>query len=114
LWVLMTWAVVGRIGLGFVLPSLSLGALRGLSADEISQGSSGISFARQLGGAVGISVVGIVLEWRLRVHAAAGGSPLAGFAETFWLVAGLSLLATVAALRMRPPDAPGAGATAGK
>ncbi|MEP7282096.1 MAG: DHA2 family efflux MFS transporter permease subunit [Rubrivivax sp.] len=114
LWVLMTWAVVGRIGLGFVLPSLSLGALRGLSADEISQGSSGISFARQLGGAVGISVVGIVLEWRLRVHAGAGGSPLAGFAETFWMVAGLSLLATVAALRMRLPDAPGAGATAGK
>jgi EmrB/QacA subfamily drug resistance transporter len=101
LWVLMLWAVIGRIGLGFVLPSLSLGAMRGLTPAEIAQGSSGISFARQLGGAVGVSVVGIVLEWRLRVHAATGGAPLAGFAETFWMVAGLSMLATLAALRMR-------------
>jgi EmrB/QacA subfamily drug resistance transporter len=104
LWVLMTWAVVGRIGLGLVLPSLSLGAMRGLSHAEIAQGSSGISFARQIGGAVGISVVGIVLEWRLHAHAASGGLPLAGFAETFWMVAGLCLLATMAALRMRQPN----------
>jgi EmrB/QacA subfamily drug resistance transporter len=105
LWVLMAWAVIGRIGLGFVLPSLSLGAMRGLTPAQVSQGSSGISFARQLGGAVGVSVVGIVLEGRLRVHAAAGESTLAGFADTFWMVAGLSALAMVAALRMRavPP-----------
>jgi EmrB/QacA subfamily drug resistance transporter len=109
LWVLMMWAVVGRIGLGLVLPSLSLGAMRGLSHAEIAQGSSGISFARQIGGAVGISVVGIVLEWRLNTHAAAGGPQLAGFAETFWMVAGLCLLATVAALQMRPHDAPATG-----
>ena len=32
----------------------------------ISHGSSTINFLRQLGGAVGISLVGIVLEWRLR------------------------------------------------
>jgi predicted MFS family arabinose efflux permease len=38
LWVLMAWAVVGRIGLGLVLPSLSLGAMRGLSHAEIAQG----------------------------------------------------------------------------
>ncbi len=105
LWVLMTWAVIGRIGLGLVLPSLSLGAMRGLSTDEIGQGASGISFARQLGGAVGISVVGVVLEWRLNTHAAAGGSPLTAFAETFGMVAALCLLATVAALRMRPGPA---------
>ncbi|HTT12499.1 MAG TPA: DHA2 family efflux MFS transporter permease subunit [Burkholderiaceae bacterium] len=105
LWVLMTWAVVGRIGLGLVLPSLSLGAMRGLQPEEIAHGASGISFARQLGGAVGISVVGVVLEWRLRVEGAAGASPLVGFAETFWMVAGLCLLATLAALRMRQPRA---------
>jgi hypothetical protein len=75
--------------------------MRALSPAEIAQGASGISFARQLGGAVGISIVGVVLEWRLRTQAAAGGSPLAAFAETFWMVAALCLLATVAALRMR-------------
>lgn len=100
LWVLMTWAVVGRMGLGLVLPSLSLGAMRGLGPHEISHGASGISFARQLGGAVGISVVGIVLEWRLRTHAAVDGSSITAFGETFWMVAGLCVLATLAALRM--------------
>lgn len=110
LWVLMAWAVVGRLGLGLVLPSLSLGAMRGLSRAEIAQGTSGISFARQIGGAVGISLVGIVLEWRLHVHAASGGAPLAGFAETFWMVAGLCLLATIAALQMRQPGTAAAAA----
>jgi len=109
LWVLMAWAVVGRIGLGLVLPSLSLGAMRGLSHAEIAQGSSGIGFARQIGGAVGISVVGIVLEWRLHAHADAGSPQLAGFAETFWMVAGLCLLATIAALQMRQPNAAATG-----
>jgi predicted MFS family arabinose efflux permease len=103
LMVLMLWAVIGRIGLGFVMPSLSLGAMRGLDPNLIAQGASGISFMRQLGGAAGVSVVGIFLEWRLRVHATAGDAPLAGFTETFWLVAGLSLAATVAAARMRSP-----------
>ena len=36
----------------------------------IAQGSSTINFLRQLGGAVGIGLVGNVLEWRLRAHAA--------------------------------------------
>ncbi len=103
LWVLMLWAVVGRIGLGFVLPSLTLGAVPGLAQKDIPQAASGISFARQLGGAVGVSVVGIFLEWRLRSHASTGGAPLAGFADTFWLVATLSAVATLAALRMKVP-----------
>ncbi len=103
LWVLMLWAVVGRIGLGFVLPSLTLGAVPGLIQADIPQAASGISFVRQLGGAVGVSVVGIFLEWRLRMHGIAAGSALAGFADTFWLVAALSAAATLAALRMRQP-----------
>ncbi len=102
LWVLMLWAVIGRIGLGFVLPSLTLGAVPGLGASDIPQAASGLGFVRQLGGAVGVSLVGIFLEWRMRVHAGAAESALAGFADTFWLVAALSAAATLAALRMRP------------
>lgn len=62
LWWIVAFAVIGRIGLGFVLPSLNVGAMRGLPVVLISQGSSTINFLRQLGGAVGISLVGIVLE----------------------------------------------------
>jgi hypothetical protein len=110
LWVLMLWAVVGRIGLGFVLPSLTLGAMPGLGAQAVPQAASAISFLRQLGGAAGVSLVGIFLEWRLRVRAAAGAADLSAYADTFWLVAALSAVATLAALRMRPlpPGATGA------
>jgi EmrB/QacA subfamily drug resistance transporter len=96
------WAVVGRIGLGLILPSLNLGAMRGLQQGLISQGSSTISFVRQLGGAVGVSATGIVLEWRLQVHA---GHATRAFHETFALVALVTAVAIVAAWRMSPRPA---------
>ena len=94
------WAVVGRIGLGFVLPSLNLGSMHGLPDLLISHGSSTINFLRQLGGAVGIGLVGNVLDWRLRAHA---GAPLAAFHETFALIGVLTALAVLAAWNMGPP-----------
>lgn len=119
LWVLLAWAVVGRIGLGFVLPSLNLGAMRGLDKEMIAQASSTINFLRQLGGAAGVSLVGIVLEWRLdvwRIHGTAATKPLAAYSETFWGLAVVCALAGVAAWRMKsplsgpPPPPPASGA----
>jgi EmrB/QacA subfamily drug resistance transporter len=114
---LMVWAIIGRIGLGFVLPSLSLGAMRGIGSDLVAQGSSTISFLRQLGGAIGVSLAGIVLEWRLAAHhtGLGGGQSdprqrILAFSETFLFVAVLCLLAIFAAWRMnakeRHPDDP--------
>lgn len=99
LWVLALYAIVGRIGLGFVLPSLNLGAMRGLPDDLISHGSSGINFLRQLGGAMGVSLAGIVLEWRLQVHP---GDPLHAFHQTFALLGLITACAVFAAWRMKP------------
>ncbi|MBC7956685.1 MAG: DHA2 family efflux MFS transporter permease subunit [Cytophagales bacterium] len=102
LWVITAFAIVGRIGLGLVLPSLNLGAIRRLPMVNISHGSSTINFLRQLGGAVGVSMAGIVLEWRLQVHAAA---PLRAFHETFVLLGAICACAIVAGWRMQPPGA---------
>ena len=96
------WAIVGRIGLGFVLPSLNLGAMRGLPEELISQGASTINFLRQLGGAVGISLVGIVLEWRLQAQPA---NPMRAFHETFALIGFITACSVLAALRMAPREA---------
>ena len=98
-------AIVGRIGLGCVLPSLNLGAMRGLPDALIAHGASTINFMRQLGGAVGISLVGIVLEWRLQAQPA---DPVHAFHETFVLVGAITASALFAALRMggRPARAP--------
>ena len=102
LWIITAFAIVGRIGLGFVLPSLNLGAMRGLPPVLISQGASGINFLRQLGGAVGVNLVGIVLAWRLQVHAA---EPVRAFHETFALLGTMTMLSALAAWRMKPAPA---------
>jgi MFS family permease len=52
LWVLVAFAILGRSGLGFILPSLNLGAMRGLAGTHPA-GSSTINFVRMLGGAAG-------------------------------------------------------------
>ena len=107
---LVAWTVLGRVGLGFILPSLNLGAMRSLPRSDIPQGASVINFLRMLGGAAGVSVCGIVLEWRLRAHGASltsvgdAAPRLAAFDDTFAMLAALCALALLAAWRMR--DAP--------
>ncbi len=109
LWLLALWATLGRIGLGFILPSLNLGSLRPLHKDLMAQGVSAISFVRMLGGAIGVSLCGIVLEWRLTAHgdslANASSSParLAAFNDSFLMLAALCVLALVAASQLREP-----------
>jgi predicted MFS family arabinose efflux permease len=99
---LMAWAVIGRVGLGMVLPALSLGAMRGVDASLIAQGATVINFVRQLGGAIGVSLVGIVLEWRIAAQQAQTiDGKLAAFDETFVFVAALCAIAVLAAWYMR-------------
>ena len=115
LWLLMTWSIVGRIGLGFILPSLNLGAMRGLQKDLLAQGSSVINFVRTLGGAAGVGLCGIALEWRLAAHGVALGSGppsaarLAAFDEVFLMLAVLCAVAMLAARHLgaqSPPPSP--------
>jgi MFS family permease len=107
IWVILIWAIVGRMGLGFVLPSLNLGAMRGLPPDLIAQGASAINFLRMAGGATGVSLCAIVLEWRLGAHGESLTHPstnparLAAFNESFLMLAAICALAIVAAWQMR-------------
>ena len=101
LWILV---ILGRIGLGFILPSLNLGSMRGLPKALIPQASSVIGFVRMLGGAAGVSICAIVLEWRLAVTGPQfqGGSDagLRAFNETFVFLASVTALALLAAWKM--------------
>lgn len=111
IWILVVLSIVGRVGLGFILPSLNLGSLRPLHENLLSQGSSAISFVRMLGGAIGVSLCGIVLEWRLSVHGDSLVNPvssparLAAFNESFMMLAALCALAMLAAWQLRVPPA---------
>ncbi len=100
LWFLVGVTILGRIGLGFILPSLNVGSIRGLEPALIAQASSSINFLRMLGGSVGVSLCGIFLEWRLSVYTPTGQSHSA-FAQTFALLALLCALAMVPARLLR-------------
>jgi predicted MFS family arabinose efflux permease len=113
---LVAWAILGRIGLGFILPSLNLGAMRPLPKAQIAQGASAINFLRMLGGAAGVSLCAIVLEWRLAAHGdvltrpATSPERLAAFNESFLLLAAICALAVVAAWQLRDTPQPAAAA----
>lgn len=66
---LATWVCLGRIGLGLLLPSLNMGALRVLPMTLVNQGSGAVNFMRQLGGAFGVNALAILLEMRVDHHA---------------------------------------------
>lgn len=112
--VIVGWIVLGRIGLGMILPSLTLAVTRGLERGEIPQAASITSLLRQFGGAVGVATVGLLLEWRLDVRgftadalgsssATAPAGLVRAFQETFGLLMLLTLPAVLAAWLMTRP-----------
>ena len=95
---LALWTVLGRVGLGFMLPALSTGALNPLEVHELGAGSSIINFTRQLGGAYGINAVALTLEHGEH----AGGLPtISAFHTAWWLVAVFVALAAIPVWRIR-------------
>jgi MFS transporter, DHA2 family, multidrug resistance protein len=83
-WLLTAWLVIGRAGLGMLIPALNVGAVASLSGTELAYASSSVNFVRQLGGAAGVNVLAVLLEWRLGVHGPANGAR--AFHECFALV----------------------------
>lgn len=61
---LLAWALIGRIGLALVFPSLNAASLASLPLELLSQGSGAVNFLRQLGGALGVNVLSIFLAER--------------------------------------------------
>jgi len=112
---LVLYVVIGRIGLGCILPSLTLGSMRGVDFSLIAQGSSCINFLRQLGGAIGVSLAGVGLQWRLAEHGAVLGrggdlaaqaARIQAFDETFLAVGVVIAAAILAAWRIRARRSP--------
>jgi len=83
-WWLAAWLVIGRMGLGMLMPALNVGAVAALPPADLAYASSAVNFVRQLGGAVGVNVLAVILEWRLGVHGPAAAA--SAFHECFALV----------------------------
>lgn len=101
---LALWTVLGRVGLGFMLPALSTGALNPLATHELGAGSSTINFTRQLGGAYGVNLVALTLEFG---EQAQGVPTIGAFHSAWWLVAVFVALAAVPVWRMREAETDG-------
>jgi EmrB/QacA subfamily drug resistance transporter len=67
-WLFAWWIMLGRIGLGFIMPSLNAGALKALPMAQLGQGSGAINFVRQIGGAFGVNLLSIALERRSHLY----------------------------------------------
>ena len=97
-WWLALWVAVGRVGLGLIIPGLNAGALRLLPYGTEAAGSSSINFFRQLGGALGVTLLALFLEGRERqLNAVHGLQPMQ---EGFFLIALVYCLALLPAWLM--------------
>lgn len=95
---LALWTVLGRIGIGFMLPALSTGALNPLAPEQLGAGSSTINFTRQLGGAFGVNIVALTIEFGDH----SGGIPtIDAFHTAWWLVAVFVAVAAIPVWKMR-------------
>ena len=72
--VLALWLIIGRVGLGMIIPALNVGAVQTLAPEHIAYAASTVNFVRQLGGAIRVNLLAVLLEWRLQVHAGNGGA----------------------------------------
>jgi predicted MFS family arabinose efflux permease len=108
-WMLAWWILIGRIGLGFIIPALNVGAVHALEGSELTYASAGVNFIRQLGGAVGVNLLAVLLEWR---QAAYPSDPARAFHECFGVVTLAFVLAAFPATwigrrserNLSPPD----------
>ena len=92
---LTTLAVSNRIALGFTMPNMQVTALGDLDKGLMAYASSSVNFLRMLGGAVGIGLVGVLLDWRLAAvgEHATQAAQMSAYHEVFSL---LGLLCGVA------------------
>lgn len=94
--------MIGRVGLGLIIPALTLATLRHLQPRLMGEASMVNNYIRQLGGVLGIAIVAVFVEWRIAVYGATPRGIDAAYSEAFLLLTVSFLLATVAALRMKP------------
>ena len=64
----VVFAMVGRLGMAFIMPSLMSSAIKALPPGDLNVGSGNINFCRQLGGAFGINALVALMERRTQFH----------------------------------------------
>ncbi len=83
---LASWIIIGRVGLGFIMPSNSTYALSIVAPPQVPDASGALNFVRMLGGTIGVNLTALLITARTEFHMAdvrtsVGGSALSSIAE---------------------------------
>ncbi|MDW5593778.1 MFS transporter [Conexibacter stalactiti] len=100
------WIAIVGLGLGCALPTAMDAALGELSSERAGAGSALIQAARQVGGTLGVALLGTVLASR---YGGIGDGPAAfveGMQTLLWISAGVAAAGLVLALAAMPRGAP--------
>lgn len=62
------WVILGRIGMGLIMPALTVASFKHIPMEKLSQASGATNFIRQFGGALGVNLSAIYLERRTSFH----------------------------------------------
>jgi hypothetical protein len=95
----VAWAALGRVGLGLIMPPVTTGSLTLLPPALIPQGSGIINFGRQIGGAIGVNLSAICVQffsdryWQAHPEAGHPHAFEVGFDDAFLMLLIVYLLA---------------------
>jgi EmrB/QacA subfamily drug resistance transporter len=98
---LVAATIIGRLGLGLILPALSLATLRHLEVHHLGQSSMVISYVRQVGGVLGIAIAAVFVQWRETVYGAQPPGVFTAYSQSFLLLAMVFVGALIAASLMK-------------
>jgi EmrB/QacA subfamily drug resistance transporter len=99
-WALAPGLLVSGLGMGMVAPTLIDVSLAGVRDRDAGSASGVINTSLQLGGAIGVAVIGVIFFGMLPEGAQFAADPATGFAstlrDTMWFVVGIYLLSAAA------------------
>lgn len=99
LWVTSALGFVVGMGMGFSMLSLLLSAQQEAPEGELGAVTSGVLFARQMGGALGVALMALLIG--AGAIATGGGELAEGLRRAYFLALGLVTLALMLSLRLR-------------
>jgi len=112
-WMVVTWYTLNRVGMGILIPSISVAAIQSVSVRLLPYATTTATFFMGLGGAVGINAFSILYQWRLERGmnslAETPGNIVAtpafsAFQTCFWLAAVILVIALAAVIWIRRGD----------
>jgi EmrB/QacA subfamily drug resistance transporter len=107
-WSLLPGLLTGGFGMGLAMTPTTAAAMGSVAVDKAGIGSAVLNSMRQLGGSLGIAVMGAIVAHWSQKSAAAGNPPAAAFVDGFRVAlevaAGIALVGAVVAVTVVRPQ----------